>query len=463
MPTMHYMIKFLKSQVFWQSKMRTYHFKTLIELRSVLVATLFLGFILGFSSCENDVIEEVPADAGVRSVDVKVKSDFELEVSTEFEEALRTDRINTGLLGQINDPSVGNSVYGIATEFSLPSGNINLPAIDNLVVDSLKLILSITDLYGPDELMNLKAYRLTELIDTNEFYSNEIDRLSLDDFSEISITPDPFNTVNIDGVDESASIQINLPKIWGQEIMDNRSTSLTSDEGLRQAFKGVYLTANENANQKSVLLLNMINEFSRLKVYFQDKFYANDSLNTKFSLEFPIIENSSRVGIFEHDWNQGILDMVSSEGSIERNLVHSAAGTNILVKVSGLEELKGDKNIVVNGASLRIPVSEVDDAYPNQSRLYLITRSADGGAQFIPDIFRGTQSYGGAFDVINNEYVFSIPEFIQGVIDDKFENNGLVIVDGAGYFSRIYNPRRSFVIQSDGDNKIEFTLTYSEN
>ncbi len=464
MPTMLSMTRCLKSQEYWPTKMFTYRNLFARELRSVLAATLFLGLV----SCEDSDLGEVPADAGVNSVQVLETDSFELICSTEFEDPLRTDGINTALLGATENDSIGSSFYGFATEFSLPSGSINLPQLSNPEVKSVKLYIGYSDFYGPIEDMHIVAWKLGDRLDTNDFLSDGYAELAALQTSVPviqTISPDPLSEIVVNGQSEPAAMVIDLPLSIGDDILKNRNQAFESNEGLRNVFPGVHIWAeNRDDDEGGIALLNMTSEFTRMIIEFQDDFYAADSLNDQYQLEFPIDASCARVACFEHNWSPYIESIVSDPGTSDDFYVHSASGLNTLIEIPALDDWQEPETIIVNGASIRIPANSNPVDFPVHNRLYLITRSAEGGAQFIPDFFRGPASYGGSYDIINNEYVFNISEYIQGVIDDKFENNGLLLIDGGGYFSRVYNPRWTSVKGPAEDGTgMNFRITYSIN
>lgn len=464
MPTMLSMTRYLKSQEYWLTKMFTYRILFARELRPVLAATLFLGLF----GCTDDRLGEVPADAGVNSVEVLESDSFQIICSTEFEEPLRSDGINTALVGATTNDSLSASIYGFASELALPSGSINLPSLSNPEVKSVKLYLEFIDYYGVLEDMYIMAVVPTERLDTGEYFSNDFpDWSSNAEHTPLlqTVSPEPLNEVVVNGQTEPPSLIIDLPLSIGTKILNERSKALASNEGLREVIPAIGILAwNEDKDEGGVALVNLTGEFSRMIIEFQDDFYAADSLNDQYQLDFPIDASCARVGYFEHTWSPYIESIVSDPTIIDEFYVHSAAGLNTLIEIPELDDWKEPGSVIVNGANIRIPAKTNPVNYPVHDRLYLITRSAEGGAQFIPDIFRGPSSYGGTYDPINEEYVFNISEYIQGVIDDKFENNGLLLIDGGGYFSRVYNPRWTAVKgpQEDGTG-MNFRITYSSN
>lgn len=466
--TMSSMKKYSRKAEFWLTKMSSYTNFLNKELRSILAAILFFSPIFLFNSCGNDDLTGVPADAGVKAVGVYESDTFRLNCNTVFESPLRTEGINTALLGYSGDnDSLSQSIYSFASEFSLPSGAINLPRIDNPQVVSFKLYLSFADFYGDyDQNMEILAYLLSERLDSGAYLSNEISRLNFNENNPHRrvIKPDPINPIQVNGNEESPALIIDLPNDWGQQIIANPATSLASNEAFRRIFPGLYISAGKSQNNGGGIgLLNLSSESTRLILEFQDDFYADPALNPQFTLEFPIDENSRRVAFFEHLWTPLVKDRVSAGGDANYYYVQSAAGLKTTIKIPALDTWKKDENIVVQEAILFLPAaSEDSDNYPNHERMYLITQSAEGLAQFIPDIFRSVGSYGGVYNPITNAYQFNILQYVQGIIDGRFANNGLQLIDAGGYFGRVYNPRRTQLLRPDaGERKMNFRISYS--
>ena len=463
MPTMNSTIKYLKSQEFWQTNMSTYRFKRSIELRSILAATLFLPLFISLSSCSDD-LGEVPSDAGINAVGLFVSDSFKIECESEFEDPLRTDGISIAVLGALNDTNIGQSVYSFATEFSLPDGAINLPSLSNPQILSTTLVLPYSDYYGdPSATHQILSYELSQALDTNEFYSNESSRIQYSGrATQTNIQVDLLSPINVTGTDEPAGMQIDVDNSIGQKLVDNRATVLESTSDLRNVFSGLYLTVLLPTQVGGAARLDLLSEYSRLVVKFRDDSNPIDSLNDVFTLEFPIAPTATRVSNFDHQWSSAINQKVAAGKNQQEFIVHSAAGLNTILYTPDIKSQFEGKKVIIHSALLKIPVSREETDRPAHDQLYLITRSADGQAQFIPDIFRGVESYGGSYSQTDQQYIFNIAQFIQGLIDDKFENNGLVLVDGGGYFSRVYNPRRTYIAGPNATgSKLSLTLTYS--
>lgn len=431
----------------------------------LLSGAAFLFSIL-FTSCEKDSIVGTGIQNDAQKYEILELDSFSIRAKTIREDSIRTDNSNYALLGATYDPTFGTTAASFSTKFVLPQGSLDLSVVKNLRIDSAFLFLAYFDYYGNlDDAQDLRVYELTEGIeDSLNYYSNQIIPTDPNEVGQNIISDgfQPNESRFVDGEEELPSLKIPLNSEFAQRLLSLDAGSYKDNEAFGEAFKGLQVRNQlTGTNTGAIFRFLPFSEFSRMKIYFTDEFYAVDSLNQHYNIEFPIGTNQDVVNTITHDdyANSSVLSSLNSEeAGRDRVYVQSGGGLKVEINIPYLGSLSSQRP-TIHKASLVFPVVNETVDFPIHSRLFLSLQDSAQQAQFIP--IYAAEPFGGSYNSSIQAYEFNVSKYVQGIIDGEYENKEWVLTDEAGYVTFSHNTFRTILEGSEGDNRIKLNLTLS--
>ena len=367
-------------------------------------------------------------------------------IKTVSEDSLRSDESQSLLLGEINDPILGENKGSFCTQMLLPNNNID--PIDGIEVDSVFLTYSISNHYGnlnESEDLQIAVYRLSEDIykDSN-YYSNE-------SFNYSSINLATNQSINEGDSTTSSYINIQLDNSFGEMIMDETGGSNMIDNvAFLEFFKGFHVEATAS---NTILYLNPTADKSRFSIY-----YHETGIDTAVSFDFDLGGDATRINMFnKKDINDITPVVFNFHGrNVNEIFIQSMAGYKAEFEFdsTNLEYLRTELLIgkSINRVTIDFEAFENND-YPPHEKLYLLRENNEGKIVFLTDFtIEGEEHFGGEFD--NNTYSFNITRyFVQLLTNDQYTNKlYLVPVLGSA------NANRTILNKS----KISINIIYTE-
>ncbi len=419
-----------------------------------------------FISCEKDSLVGTGIQNDAQKYDVFELDSFSIVAKSVREDSIRTDNSNYAILGATYDPVFGASLASFSTKFQLPEGSLDLGVVKNLRIDSAFLFLAYFDSYGNvEDLQDIRVYELEEaLADSLNYYSNQIIQTSFDAVGQ-NVPSEGFDLTEfrmVDGEEELPSLKVRLDSDFAKRLLSMDASAYLDNEAFGTAFKGLQLRNNSvSTNTGAIFRFLPFSEFSRMKIYFTDEFYAVDSLNQHYNIEFPIGENQDIVNTFGHNnyMNSEVLSAFDSEeAGKDRLYVQSGGGIKVEINIPYLASLS-ELEPTVHKASLVFPVVNETVDFPIHSRLFLTTQDSANQAQFIP--IYASESFNGSYNSDIQAFEFNVSRYVQGIIDGEYENKEWILSDEAGYISFSHNPFRTIIEGTEGENRIKLNLTLS--
>ena len=336
------------------------------------------------------------------------------------------------LLGNYESANLLDAKAAFSTHLRLSDNSVDFGI--NPVLDSAVLKLAYAGYYGDTTIaMNIQVEQLSEEIyDTTTYYSDDV--FSTSPFSiplEHSFLPTPntmrykdFDTVGV----KSLSFKANQ---IGQLILDAPTEYLVDNDVFVPFFKGLHFFVNYTQPSSSILYFNLIDGGSKLTIYY------NDSLS--YDLLFSAA--AARVNHFDMQDNLDMQNLMA---------VQSMAGLEVHLDFNELQSLKeslSDK--IINQALIKFTEQNPKDL-PHSS-LSLVRLDTNGTRYFLEDILEGQSHFGG--ELTDNTYSFNITKFLQNLVQDKYEDNTLILVPTG----ESVNANRTEINQN-----IELNIIYSE-
>jgi len=431
----------------------------LLSGAAILFSSLFI-------SCEKDSLVGTGIQNDAQKYEVLELDSFSIAAQTIREDSIRTDNSNYALLGTTYDQTFGTTSASFSTKFELPQGSLDLSVVKNLRIDSAFLFLTYFDYYGNlDDGQDLRVYELTEgIIDSLNYYSNQVIPTEFNQVGQ-NISSEGFKPTEsrfVDGEEELPSLKIPLNSEFVKRLLSMDESAYADNGAFGEAFKGLQVrNENPSSNTGAIFRFLPFSEFSRMKIYFTDEFYAVDSLNQHYNIEFPIGPSQDVVNTITHDEysNSSVLSKLGSEeAGKDRVYVQSGGGLKVEINIPYLESLSSLKP-TIHKASLVFPVVNETVDFPIHSRLFLSLQDSAQQAQFIP--IYAAEPFGGSYNSSIQAYEFNVSKYVQGIIDGDYENKEWVLTDEAGYVTFSHNTFRTILEGSEGESRIKLNLTLS--
>jgi hypothetical protein len=420
----------------------------------IVLATLST---ISLSSCDKASILGLDVQPEDDLLNVAYSDTTSIRTRTVKEDSLRTDEtlLFTGdaIFGKYVDPIFGQSYASVYTQVRLPSSNPNFgvnPIIDSVV---LAMVYDPTYIYGDTTTtlatQTVNVYQLFEdIAQTTNYYSNQaVIKSSFDLAGSQTFVPTINDSVTTTGVKEKPQLRVRLNNIFGTTILNNQNTgNLESNTAFQSFMKGLYITAENSSlapGAGNIVRLKMIDAKTRLSVYYHNT--TEDSLK----YEFPL-SNSARFSHFKHDYTSvnSLLDnQINNATPPLQNatvFVQANAGLKTKIEFPYLLHWIDSGAVSINKAELviRVDTSLIFDynTYQTPANLLLFQINDDSTSNvLVPDYNEGSSYYGGAYNSTTKEYRFNIARYIQQILADKRNSNGIYLItqNGAVTASRL--------------------------
>jgi len=308
-----------------------------------LLLPVFLAGLL-MISCEDDPSQvglELKSVLGqIQPVTVDTISVF---TSAESMDSVRTDHFDYALLGNFRDPVFGWSDASFITQYRLsepwnPGHNAD--------VDSVKLFL-LVDRYNGNETtpLTVNVYELYKTLFFDSLYYSNLH--VTDSISEWPVGSSTFHP-------EDSVIVVYLSKTFGRKIIGDTAVLDNQDLFLNH-FKGFYINTDKTSgnNEGGFIRIHLLAAESYMAIY-----YHND-LTTQAAYPFYINSYSSRVNIFNHNYDEAPAETrirYLNQGKEDSVMyVQGMSGVYTRMDIPGMKQFR-DSSIILNGVNLIIPV-----------------------------------------------------------------------------------------------------------
>ena len=385
-------------------------------------------------------------------------------------DSVSTKNVSYALLGSMKDPIFGNSEAGFYSQIRLSLAGQSFGTAP--ILDSLVLQLSISNYYGDTNvLQTVHVYELMDTLSGSSSYYNHstVDFNPIDHANGYQFRPRPKTTMHVVGSDTVAHaiIRIPLSNALGEYMMNIDSVAYTQPDYFKNAFKGLYVICDPVSQPGAITSIDLTdNTYTLMQLYYHNAATPEKAMR----YDYYVTTSDVFFNHIDHDYTQGSPEFVDQliNGNTELGqqmvYVQTMGGVRTHILMPNLEHWSDSLDgsyIVINEAKLILPASEMmtDSLFRLPSNFILLGFNADSTTYLLPDYYEGTSYFGGTYNSTEKAVFFRISEYMQNIIKEKRENNGLSFgINGAGY-----NAQRMLVNgpQSIEQNKMRLEVTYS--
>ncbi len=440
---------------FHSSKIPFKHFFFLKTYLLILTGILFL-----FSSCEEEgTIIGSTILPGWDFVSLNSIDTLSIYSYTMYSDSLDASSPTYSYLGELYDPYFGSTTAGFVTQIRMNDeweGGI-------LTLDSIKLILNITNVVGDTSAGNiLTLSEIAEEIYTDTtYYSNK--ETPLTGYSlDVTLPSLKEDTVN--------RLILTLPNSFGEYLIRDTSMLFHSNSipDFRTYFKGLQFSLTSIGDPVFLTLsLEPPDNYSSYSHYFALYLRDEDEVTSVFFFLLDAQARNACYNLYSHDYNTAQADkkIEHINDGFRDTLTYQQCLNGVYTKfmIPGLEQIKNDtsfNNIRINKARITWPVHYDGDTYWGSSfpsQLYIGYYDNTGSKYLVHDYYLSTTLFDGAIDTTAANYTFNLAYYIQqfledstGVLTPEFQ---LILPAGS--------TQSAILKANNSTNPVKFDLTYT--
>ena len=442
------------------------HHSTALTYLALMIGTLALAF----ASCKKSpetIGNNLISDNNYIGI---YHTDTTEIVCHSYFDSIATSNAASALLGAMKDPVFGATEAGFYTQFRPSVAGQSFG--NNPVMDSLVLQLCISGYYGDTMVMQtVHAFALSDslMLDSTYYSHSTVATESIDLANGHQFYPRPKTKVHIIGTDTVSQpiIRVPLSQELGNYLMTLDTAAYSRPDLFKQHFKGLYLTCDPVSMNGAISYINLTNNtYTLLQLYYHNAATPDKPMR----YNFYVTSSDAHFNHFDHDYTQGssefVNQMIDGQEALGQSAIYlqTMGGIRARVKFPNLvhwaDSLEGC-HLVVNEAKLVLPASTMytDSVYKAPTNFILLGFNDDNATYLLPDYYEGTGYFGGTYSSSDQAVTFRITEYLQSVIMEKKDNNGLCLgINGAAY-----NATR-LVINGPESNEMEkmrLEVTYS--
>ena len=414
---------------FLNKKANIVNFKTSLFLLIVLIA---------FSACKKDTVSVIGNDIlpdGDKFAVKYFKFNNNNAVTVKGKRFVSNNR-DIALLGSYTlDDNFGLTTAEFITQ--VRASYLSIDFADTLIVDSVKLFLSLNDekYYGEENTeFRFNIYELNQTIYFDSTYYTNFEASSI--INENSICDTTFTPNTNDKI-----IEFSLNKNYGQQIIDAYKTNnFSTNDDFVKVIKGLYIKTDSIINGGSILYIDYKSANSYIKVY-----YTETKNGSETAQDFDLVINNycAEINMFYHTY--GNIEFNDTTNYVYAQGMSGAMGK---LDLSFVKTFADSGKIVINKAELVIP-NENDITYGSPQKLFI---------EIIDESSTNTLVKTGYLNNDKTEYSFVITSHIKSIIDGIETKTGVYIYPA----NPTTNASKVKLINNFDNKSIELKLTYTK-
>lgn len=381
----------------------------------------FISAVLIVSSIACTDKEEIQKPIDIGALNFNAVDSLVIQSKTIADESINGKNLSTVLLGETNDPRVGNNKAAFYTQLSISKNAFDIG--NNAVLDSVVLILKQKAAYGKlNTAFHLSVYEMTSTLSSSESYDNNtvlnVNANKLGDFPQTNFKAN------------TTSIRLKLDDSFGNDLLNQFGTSvMESTTNFQNYLKGIYVTAT-SPNGSGMVSLNLKDDVSRLEL-----FYHNDT-HSDTSFVYTINNKDVSINQYTRNINGTALNqaIANGENATEAYVVPQSTAKTILT----FPDVSFLNNSIINKAEITFYQADYGSSnalnFPEQEQLFLFVNLHDTSVSFLPDFdLNNPNDFGGKKDLVEingqntNSYTLNITQYIQSLVNNTAKNNQLVV------------------------------------
>ncbi len=391
---------------------------------------------------------------------VAVTDSFQLQISTERVDSLRTDLFANVLVGNYVDDQFGAVKCRGVMQFA-PDANAD-PLPDNVEVFSVDLKLAYQpEAYGNNAPMYFQVQQLSQPIYLDSaYYNHDLPSRSLQNLilggQETQSTRSEYASVLSTGTIEYLTLK--LQPTFGQFLLASDS-ALANFDSFAQYFNGLAISSSTMDGR--VVSFATIN--SSLTVYYR---YMGENRMNIGSYTFKYTSACEAYSVVEHQYFGSALQSLTVNNPLideQAAYLQGGGGTRVRVDLSDVLWMRDLPSTIINKAELVVPF-DTDTKFGQLDSVNVVYEISDGVYALTADFGRNA---GGNFRRSPGYYRFNITNHVQSLLSGEIENSKMLMVASprvAGAYNSL-GVRRSVLrgpSYSDDDTRnTRLVITYS--
>lgn len=365
---------------------------------------------------------------------------------TEFEDSLLTSNYSYGVIGYYSDLTFGKVSSVLYTQIALPSNANNISFSDEMVIDSVVLTLTKSQLFP----------------DTGRVYNFHFEVKQL---SEALLSDTSFYADNTLPVDESAVF------FDDDVVVHNTDTAIrlvldasiypvihrtASAEDFIKETKGLRVRMTK-AGDEGLVSIDFSSSNTNLRTYYH-YLYENDTTHGYYT--FLMGAGTSHFTHFEHNYSGTLFASGNKVPGTMRLYLEPMGGHRIRMSFDrDLQTFRAAHPwAVIHHAELLLPVApESPSQKPDQ--ILTLGKQTDGEDVYIDDLIdlHTLSGYDGSFHEDSNYYRMRVTQHVQGLLREGTDRGILLLLN-----SRRHDPNRAIFNGTSSANRPRIVFVYSE-
>lgn len=389
-----------------------------------------------------------------------VTDSFQIDMSTERVDSLRTDLFANILVGNYVDEAFGAVKCRGIMQFSPDLSADTLP--NNLEVFAVDLNLAYQpEAYGNNAPMYFQVQRLAEPIYLDSaYYNKDLPQRDLQNLvlsgQETQLTRSEYASALSTGRVELLTLK--LKPTLGQYLLASDS-ALTGFDSFSEYFNGLVISSTTMDGR--VVSFATIN--SSLTVYY--RYMGEDRMNIG-SYTFKYTSSCEAYSVVEQQYYGSSLQSISPENPVfntEAAYLQGGGGTRVRVKLSDVQWMRELPNVIINKAELVVPY-DAETKFSSIDSVNVVYEKLDGVFALTADYGRNA---GGNFRRSPGHYRFNITSHVQSILSGEIETTELLMVASprvAGIYNSLGTRRtvlRGPSFNNDDALNTRLVITYS--
>ena len=365
---------------------------------------------------------------------------------TEYEDSLLTSNYSFGIIGNYTDPTFGKVSSELYTQIALPSNANNISLDSSLIIDSVILTLTKSQLFpdtGRVYNFHFEVKQLAEaLISDTQFYAE-------------STLPVDENAVFFDGNVRVSNRDTTIRLVLDTSIYSVLHQTATAEEFIKNT-KGLRVKIT-TAGDEGLVSIDFSSSKTCLRAFYH---YQYGTTTTQGYYTFLMGAGTSHFTHFEHSYSGTPFASGNKISGAMRLYLEPLAGQRIRMSFdNGIQTFsKAHPMAVIHHAELIMPLAP-ESPLLKPDQILTLGKQADNSDVYIDDLIdlHTLSGYDGTYHEDGNYYRMRITQHVQGLLREGKDRGILLLLN-----SRRHAAQRAIFNGINTTNRPKIAIVYTE-
>lgn len=416
----------------------------------IFLALISISMLIFSCETDSDIGKNILPKEDI--LNLNIVDTTSIKVYTQTMDTIRTNGIQTFLLGEYTDPIFGHAKASFVCEYDKVEGS---KFTTEHIIDSAVLYL-IADTFNLNHIGNynitqeIKVYELSDSLDASPYY-NDTDPtpfLSGNIIGQKDFLPEVINDTIQDSI-----VVVKLTDAFAQKFMQLKEK--TVNDSIWKIFRGIYITSETGTNDGAIFRYKIDSE-SLIKI-----FSHKEDESDVFKITANLAKNT-RFNIFEQDYSSTTFFSNINNEDVEQDSVayiQAMGGLRTKISLPYIENLKSLGDIAINRAELIVNTAPTSVTFETDfspiERMVLTGYSPDDVYYYLPEYISSIGYRNIAYS--DGSYSFDIAGYIRDILDGSVDNNGLLL-----FASGNTSMKRSVITTGKHSNRMKLVISYTK-